>query len=388
VLSPYDELPVHQTPHPVLDLQNSDPGFDDGYYFGVYSAAARVFCFMGLRVSPNTDLVGGYAAVNVAGRQRTVRFSRRWRELCDTVVGPFSFRIVEPYRDVHLVLADNEAGLAFDLHWLGRAPAYLEAHHLARGAARRTTDQSRYVQAGTAAGVITLDGHRWDVVADEWAADRDHAWGLYFDRPPLAPDPRWLPPASVAGPRRALRFWSLFSGGGLDGFAAIHETPAGERVPMNDTFGTPFEGRVHTGWDTGIEFRDAQQTLELVPGTRLLQRAELRLVDVEGGVWRQEYTPAAPPWVTSTIGYQAGSWRDGGSMRTWHGPGTTVEWDEFYVADQPLNHVLYDGTQQPELIGKEYVCRVRTVTPDGRSVDGQAHVELFLDGPYAPLGLT
>src|SRR6185437_2857899 len=113
--------------------------------------------------------------------------------------------------------------------------------------------------------------------------------------------------------------------------------PTGERVPMNDTFGTPFEGRVHTDWDTGIEWRDAQQTLELVPGTRLLHRAELRLVDVDGGVWRQEYTPAAPPWITSTIGYQAGSWRDGGSMRTWHGPGTTVEWDEFYVADQPLD---------------------------------------------------
>jgi hypothetical protein len=52
---PYDELPLHRTPQPVLELPNSDPGFDDGYYFGVFDAPAQVFCFMGLRVSPNTD---------------------------------------------------------------------------------------------------------------------------------------------------------------------------------------------------------------------------------------------------------------------------------------------------------------------------------------------
>src|SRR5581483_10247622 len=117
----------------------------------------------GLRITPNTDIVGGYAAVNHAGRQRTVRFSRRWRENCDTTVGPFTIRIVEPYRDIRLTLADNDAGLRFDLHWLGSAPAFVETHHLARNASRRTTDQTRYVQAGTATGSITLDGRAWAV---------------------------------------------------------------------------------------------------------------------------------------------------------------------------------------------------------------------------------
>lgn len=388
MLSPYDELPVHQTPYPLLDLPVADPGFDDGYFFGVFNADARVFCFMGLRVTPNTDIVGGYAAINFAGRQRTVRFSRRWRENCDTSVGPFTIRIVEPYRDIHLTLADNDSGLSFDLHWLGSAPAFVEAHHIARNSARRTTDQTRYVQAGTATGVIELDDHRWDVDPAAWAGSRDHAWGLYFERPPLAPDPALLPPSPAPGLRRALRLWSLFTGPGLSGFAAIHETPAGERRPMNDTFGTPFEGRVHTDWERGLDLVAGTQRIELVPGTRLMRAARLVLTDEQGGIWMQELTPATAPWVTSTIGYQAGSWRDGGSMRTWHGPGTSLEWDEFDFADQPCDHTQHDGTVQAGLIGKEYLCRVVTTAPDGTRHDGQAHVELFLDGPYAPLGLT
>lgn len=59
-------------------------------------------------------------------------------------------------------------------------------------------------------------------------------------------------------------------------------------------------------------------------------------------------------------------------MRTWHRPGTSVEWDEFYFAEQPLDHVLHDGAKQPDLIGTEYLCTARTTCPDG---------------PYAPLGL-
>jgi hypothetical protein len=143
VLGPYDEFPAHQLPYPVSVVSNTDPGFDDGYYFGIFSAEDRAFLFTGLRVNPNTDLVGGYAAFMRDGIQRTVRFSRTWRELSDTWIGPYRIQVVEPFREIRLTLQDNPSGMRFDVTWSGSAPAFEEAHHLAWNRGRPTTDQTR-----------------------------------------------------------------------------------------------------------------------------------------------------------------------------------------------------------------------------------------------------
>ncbi|MDO3402761.1 hypothetical protein QWI29_22195 [Mycolicibacterium neoaurum] len=388
MLSPYDELPVHQTSRPLSMVADTNPGFDDGYYFGAFSAVEQVFCFQGLRVSPNTDLVGGYVGLQRHGRQRTVRFSRTWRDHPATEVGPYRFTIVEPYRHIRLELAPNDSGLSCEIDWYGMSPAYLEAHHTATNRGRATTDQSRYSQAASVSGWIEIDGERIDVTPPDWYGSRDHAWGLYFERPPLAPAAALLPPRSAEGTPRALRFWTLFGAGDLSGFYAIHEDAAGRQVPMNDTFGTPFEGRFSVGWDDQtFELTAGRCEIELVPGTRLLRRATVFLTDAAGGAWTQEVQPACLPWVTSTIGYQAGSWSDGGSMRTYHGPGVVVEFDDIDISTQPFDHVQHDGTVQRDLIGKEYLVQVRTTAPDGRQWTGAGQTELFLDGPYAPLGL-
>lgn len=387
MLSPYDELPVHQTPYPLARVADSDHGFDDGYFFGVFCPEQRIFCFQGLRINPNTNLVGGYAGINRAGTQRTVRFSRTWRDNIATEIGPYRIEIIEPYRDIRLSLDDNESGFSFDLHWLGAAPAFEEAHHFATSRGRPITDQTRYAQSGTARGWLRLDGERIEVEPGTWYADRDHSWGLYHQRPPLAPDPKWLPTAEPEGIARALRFWTLFGAGELSGFYAIHETPDGRQVPMNDTFGTPFEGRFDFGWDgKGVDLVAGRHELEFVGDSRILRGATITLTDVDGGEWVQRVRPAAPAWVTATIGYQAGSWKDGGSFRTYHGPGAALEWDEFDFSRQPLDFRMYNGLEARGLIGKEYLSEVETAAPDGRRWSGAGHTELFLDGPFRPYG--
>lgn len=389
MLSPYDELPVHQTSRPLSVVADTNLAFDDGYYFGAFSAVEQTFCYQGLRISPNTDLIGGYVGVQRAGRQRTVRFSRTWRGDYDLAVGPYRVTIVEPYRHIRLQLAPNESGLACDIDWYGASPAYVEAHHLATNRGRPTTDQTRYSQAGRTVGWIEIDGERIEVGPPHWYGSRDHAWGVYFERPPIAPDAAMLPPPRPEGVPRALRFWTLFGADELSGFYAIHEDADGRQVPMNDTFGTPFEGRLAVGWDDETHQLEAGRCkINLVPGTRLLESARVEVIDSAGGLWVQEVEPACLPWVTSTIGYQAGSWRDGGSMRTYHGPGVTVDYDEIDVSHQPFDYTRHDGVVQPNLIGKEYLVHTRTTAPDGRQWVGAGQTELFLDGPYAPLGLS
>ena len=72
--------------------------------------------------------------------------------------------------------------------------------------------------------------------------------------------------------------------------------------------------------------------------------ADVELTDEDGGTWHQHLECVAPPWWPHTIGYSAGSWRDGGSMVSY--PGTdeiVIEWDEFDWSTQPFEHTTYDG---------------------------------------------
>ena len=84
MLSQYDEFPVHQTGHPFSRSAVSNYSFDDGYFFGVFSADRDMFLFMGMRINPNNNMIGGYAAMMCGGIQQTVRFKRPWQGDMDT----------------------------------------------------------------------------------------------------------------------------------------------------------------------------------------------------------------------------------------------------------------------------------------------------------------
>ena len=82
MLTQYDEYPVHQSPYPFSEIPSTDFAWCDGYFFGLYSAAEEVFFFSGMRVSPNTDMIGGYAGLTVKagpGERMPTRRSGRCR---------------------------------------------------------------------------------------------------------------------------------------------------------------------------------------------------------------------------------------------------------------------------------------------------------------------
>jgi len=320
-LTPYDEFPVHQAPQPFSYVPSTDYNWDDGYFFGAFNPDEQVFLGTGARVNPNSDMIGGYALINVAGHQLTFRFSRSWRRDFNLRVGPWSVEFIEPLKCMRVRLEPNDSGLSFDLLWEGTAPAVLEDHHVATRRGRRTTDQSRYSQPGKVGGWIQRRDRRWELDPKTWSGSRDHSWGLYAERPPLGPVASLLPPPPplpAGEPQRALRFWTLFRTEPFSGFYHLHETADGVQANFNDVFGTPFAGEIFQGFGgSPVRLKSGRHEIELQPGTRLLKKATVHLEDVDGGLWKQVFEVAAPPWVIQTMGYHPGSWKDGG---TFHKP--------------------------------------------------------------------
>jgi hypothetical protein len=387
-LTPYDEFPVHQAPYPVSYVPSTDYAWDEGYFYGAYSADEQVLLLTGMRINPNADIIGAHLGVNVRGRQRTVRISREWRKHWYTQAGPLRYDVIEPYRNIRLVLEPNESGLSLDLNWLGLGPAHLSGHHVATVRGRRTTDQTRYNQVGVARGWIEVGGERFEVTPEAWGACRDHSWGIYEARPPLVPDSKWLPPRSVAGPQRALRFSMFFAAGEYSGHMHLHEDEDGRQVATNDVFGIPFEGAVDRGFDAPrLHFAEVKHEFEFAPGTRALNRGTLHLRDADGGNWKFDFEVAWPAAPVIQAGYHLGSWRDGGTIATYHGPQDPyLEWDEFDFSKQPAQHTLYGQTEPRSVYGVEHVARIRLTDPRGRALTGQAEIEVFLNGRYAPYG--
>ena len=124
-----------------------------------------------------------------------------------------------------------------------------------------------------------------------------------------------------------------------------------------------------------------------MPGTRSLRRGVVHVTDANGGAWRLEFDVAWPAAPVIQCGYHLGSWRDGGTIATYHGAANPYfEWDEFDFTTQPAAHTLYGQSTERRVYGVEHVARLRVVTPDGTTLDGQTEIEVFLNGRYAPYG--
>ena len=387
-LTPLDEYPFHATPYPMSYVPNSDPAWDDGYYFLAYDLESGVQVWTGMRVAPNSNIIGGYASTNVRGVQRAVRLSRIWRDDFDVAIGPLRFEFVEPLRAIRLILDENESGVAFDIIWRGLSPCHLAMHHRAVHNGRFTTDQSRYHQVGTCTGWAEIAGKRYEMPESApWGGTRDRSWGIYESRPPLAAVPKWLPPSPPPAIPRALRFSCFVECDQFSSYFHFHEGSEGERVVLNDAFGVPLEGSIDFGWEgQSLKIVDYSHDLKWRPGTRSVTEGGLVLTDEENGKWTLELNVEHPPHVLCQIGYHVGAWHDGGTIHTWHGASPYLEWDEFDFSVQPCEHTFPGSGQTRTVFGVEHLAQVKMTAPDGTVHRGRAQFEIFLNGRYSPYG--
>jgi hypothetical protein len=400
VLTPYDPYPAHRAPHPFSSIPSTDRSWDTEYYFRVFSPSDQILLATGLRISPDVEMIGGYALLSVAGHQKELRFNRRWCKGSSLKIGPYSVEIVEPLKKIRIKLDTNGSGMTFDLLWEGVSPPFLEEYHEPASRDRHTTGRGRYSQPGKAEGRIAIGDQCWKVNGDRWSGSRDRSWGLNHNRASQYTIPTSAPPSQISRPHRELRLRNVFRSGDFSGFWHLHEFPDGRRINVNDAPARPFGGKLFHGWaDETIEFRSAIHEIELEEDTLTLKRANVVMIDTQDREWRQELEVAPLPSLPMTLGFIAGSWGDSGAPHP-GSEGLAIEWYESSSLDRPAPHSPYcvgdddangDFGHGPErakpVHGGEYLSQITMFAPDGSRHVGAGQIAFLITGPYRLDGL-
>jgi hypothetical protein len=150
--------------------------FFDRFVFNLHpSDYAYPSVIFGFGTYPPRDTVDGFAVVSTEAQQRNLRFSTELSATDGAGCGPFRFRVVEPNRVWKLSLADNPAGVEFDLTWRARTPAWFGEIAVANTDGVPSSFDHLF-QSGYYEGTLTIDGQTRSV--DGWFGQRDRSRGV------------------------------------------------------------------------------------------------------------------------------------------------------------------------------------------------------------------
>ena len=182
-LSPADDYMIHQTPDPIRVMWSSDPRAYDRYWTVFHDDAGELIVATGGSFYPNLDLAEAYAIVNYRGDHRSVRaFRRLGADRMDLWCGPIRPTIVRGMRLWQYLLADNEWGITYDVHFhdttrqVYREPA--GSYNAAWPPGRRPDVTTGFEGFGEVEGWISVDGTRIDLARDSCRGTRDRHWGI------------------------------------------------------------------------------------------------------------------------------------------------------------------------------------------------------------------
>ena len=114
-LSGLDEFLVHNAPYPVRVMWTPDAQAYERVWFTCQDSVGELLLVVGLAFYPNLGTAEAFAIVNHRGRHTTVRAHRKLgTDRMDMTLGPFSFEVVEPFRQWRLRLDADAVAAAID----------------------------------------------------------------------------------------------------------------------------------------------------------------------------------------------------------------------------------------------------------------------------------
>ena len=280
-----DEGFVHQLPEPLPNVATHSEHWRESYFFVLHPPGGDGDAvIVAMAHYPAREVVDALQMGRIDGQIVFARHERPYGgDPHTTAVGPVRVDIAEPFRTVHVTVADDPAAaFTADLTFSARTAA----HGLRRGTMKAghevVWDQSHMVQSGTWSGSYAVGGRTTEV--DGWWGQRDHSWGIREH----ARCPLWiwlaiqLPDGMVA-----VWHWELANGARIYTDGCFAPADGSEPVPLIDF-------RHELSW-TGADGRpvDYGRDGEVVEGLR--GRVELTLaggdvVGIEGdGTWAMPY---------------------------------------------------------------------------------------------------
>ena len=215
-----DEWFNHQIVETHATVAHTDPAWTEKVWGSVFNPNGSLAVSFGFGKYVNRNVVDGFGGVSRGVEQWTVRASRSLVSDVDSIdVGPLRYEILAPLKKIRVRLEPNAVQpIAFDLVLSGVTPCVTEEREDRRTLTgyKRSADQIRYHQLGTADGWIEVAGERVEV--REWIMARDRSWGV---RPSVGGAQIGLQPDPMdSHPPRVLAIWSpaLF-GCGKDAYA-------------------------------------------------------------------------------------------------------------------------------------------------------------------------
>jgi hypothetical protein len=364
VLTPSDDLPIHQTPSPIATPATGDPNAYDRYFFsGLHNDGQRSFA-AAMGHYPNRGVVDAAFSVVADGVQRSVYASGAMTPDRRTEVGPIRVEVLEPLRTLRLVVEPNEHGLEADLVYRARTAAVEEPRTIRTAASRVTMDYTRLTQWGRWEGEVVVDGERTAVEPATTVGTRDRSWGV---RPVGEQAPTNLPPALP----QLFWLWGPVHFDDVCTHLAAFEEADGERwlesalvVPVLASDDAPTWGT-----DLGIDrMAGFDHELRWRPGTREIESATVTMRRRDGTTVDLEFEPLST-FRMRGIGYMHPHWSHGRAHGVLEVGGESLVLGELDPVDRHNIHV-------------QTACKV---TMEGRT--GIGLLEQLAIGEHAPSGL-
>lgn len=368
MLNLLDDFPIHQTPEPLAHPATSDRNFYDRTWFNGYCAEGDWYFAIGMGIYPHRGILDcAFSVVEKGGRQHSFFGScRAPLERTDMQVGPFRIEVLEPMRRSRVVLEDNETGISCDLTFSTRTSPVQEKRQTIWDGARRAMDATRFDQFGHWSGHIHHPDGDISVEESTCRGTKDRSWGVRgVGEPESGGAPSLSPPSAFF--LWAPLFWddhvthAIF----FDGSEGEDLHSEGMVIPTYST-----EKDIPGTTDANIEnMARVAHRLNYVSGTRLIETAEIDLIDRQDNIRTITFEPVLDFYMRG-LGYLHPVWKQG----TWHG--------ELEIGGESIDPKSLD-LQDPHNLHVQQVVRVSDGSREGIGV-----LEHACLGDYSPYGLT
>lgn len=297
-ISPMDETLAHQTADTFDHVFTSDRNFYDRYYFNLHPKGDEFFLVTGMGQYPNLGTTDAFVCVSMGDTQYVVRASRELGgDRMDTRVGPFGVEVVESLKQVRVWCEDNEHDVSFDLLFEGSSPVAEEPRTVIRRHGAIEMDTSRYTQAGSWSGSLTVAGKTVVISNQNHLGVRDHSWGVRQIGEPVAPGIKIKDYTDRYG------FFHTWVPMQFENYLLklfIEENVEGERLVEESVKVNSFDrgGAIQ-------QMGRPEHKFSFKSGTRELSAAVLEFTDPEGNQMSVKATPLRTVYLAGGSGYSA-----------------------------------------------------------------------------------